>query len=76
MTYPYRRLTRRRLAMPAPAVPSDARQVRRGSRMEDPRPATDRPGKEPLAPIPEPQPQPPNPQWRATPMRIVIQYGH
>jgi hypothetical protein len=31
-------------------------------RLEDPRPAPDRPGKEPLAPLPEPLPLPPTPE--------------
>lgn len=76
MTHPCRHLTCRQgmLDVPAPIVPV-ARQVRRGVRMEDPRPATDRPGKEPLAPIPEPLPAPPDPQWRATVVRTVIQRG-
>lgn len=42
--------------------------------LEDPRPAPDRPGKEPLAPLPEPLPQPPTPQcsdgWRLHSERI------
>ncbi len=32
--------------------------------LEDPRPAPDRPGKEPLAPLPQPLPQPPTPQMQ------------
>jgi hypothetical protein len=32
--------------------------------LEDPRPAPDKPGKEPLAPLPEPKPLPEDPQVR------------